>query len=241
MESWKVKHAELVVSKAYRRFGRLALSWSGGKDSTVMLHMVLGYARRHGLEEPLVIASDPIPFPETEEYCRSIIREWNIKNYVFWSRDLLKPTHLTHAGEPGSDKLNCCLWLKVKPLNEFIAENRIEGLFVAIRWDEHLEGGKEKFFSPREQPSHVRIHPILHFTLTDTWRYILENEIPVNPLYYKGYLSLGCKPCTVPVRRKGFKSVEEILKYVEKEAKEGIGRSIDKELIMERLRKLGYF
>ena len=237
----KIDYARAVIAKAYERFGSLALSWSGGKDSTVMLHLVLEYAREHGLEEPLVIASDPIPFRETEEYCRRVIEKWGIKRYVFWSRDLLKPEHLEHISEPGLDKLECCYWLKVRPLNEFIESRGIDGLFVAIRWDEHPERAKEKFFSPRKNPEHYRIHPLLHFTLPEIWKYVLDNRLPVNPLYLKGYLSLGCKPCTFPVVRQGFKSIGDIYEYVCKGTKERAGRSIDKERIMERLRRLGYF
>ena len=34
------------------------------------------------------------------------------------------------------------------------------------------------------------------FTEKDIWRYLALYKIPVNPLYKKGYRSLGCKPCS---------------------------------------------
>ena len=94
--------------------------------------------------------------------------------------------------------------------------------------------------------SHVRVHPLLHWTEEDVWRYVLRENLPVNPLYFskngKRYRSLGCMPCTQPFESKA-STVEEI--YLEVKATRGMersGRAQDKEeaYAMERLRSLGY-
>jgi phosphoadenosine phosphosulfate reductase len=96
---------------------------------------------------------------------------------------------------------------------------------VGIRWDEHPARSSETYFSPRED--HMRVHPILHFTEKDVWSYIRRNNVPYNPLYDKGYRSLGAKIDTEPV--------------ADPDAPERAGREKEKEKIMERLRELGYF
>ena len=45
----------------------------------------------------------------------------------------------------------------------------------------------------------IKINPILQFTELDIWRYLAMNSIKVNPLYKKGYRSLGCEPCSIIV------------------------------------------
>ena len=50
---------------------------------------------------------------------------------------------------------------------------------------------------------HVRIHPILHWTEIEVWKYIKREKIPITSLYFskggKRYRSLGCECCTKPI------------------------------------------
>ncbi|MDQ2827064.1 MAG: phosphoadenylyl-sulfate reductase [Actinomycetota bacterium] len=45
----------------------------------------------------------------------------------------------------------------------------------------------------------VKVNPIATWTDEDVAGYIADNDIPVNPLLYQGYPSVGCQPCTFPV------------------------------------------
>jgi len=93
--------------------------------------------------------------------------------------------------------------------------------------------------------SHVRVHPILHWSEIEIWRYIKKRKIPFNPLYISKngyrYRSLGCMPCTDPIKSNA-KTIDEIIEELKVTTmKERVGRAQDKEKLMERLRYLGYF
>ena len=169
-----------------------------------------------------------------------MVNEFGIKKPIWW-REILKEEHFKLAGEIAKDKVKCCHALKVVPLNDFIRDYGIDAVFVAIRWDEHEEMSTEKFFSPRDNPPHMRVHPILHFRWADVWNFIKMRELKPNPLYFKGFTSLGCKPCTAPVTS-GFKDVDDIIAFIRKgKVAERSGRDLDKEKVMEKLRSIGYF
>ena len=94
--------------------------------------------------------------------------------------------------------------------------------------------------------SHVRVHPILHWTELDVWKYIREKGIPMNELYFSNngrrYRSLGCTSCTTPIKSEA-SNVDEIIKELEHTKEpERAGRSQDKEKeeTMRKLRALGY-
>ncbi len=242
--SKKVEKTKEVIREAYEKFNNLAIVVSGGKDSTALLDVLMKTIKENGYEQPWVLLSDPIPFPENEEFCKKLVDHYGLKKALFYRQfsDKYREHVIKEIGGIARDKQFCCYWLKVVPLNDFLREYNIDGLFVAIRWDEHPERAKEKYFSPREDPPHTRIHPILHWSWANVWEYIKANNVPVNPLYFKGYTSLGCRPCTVPVKQDGFKDIDEIIAFAKaKKVAERAGRDIDKERIMENLRKLGYF
>ena len=95
-----------------------------------------------------------------------------------------------------------------------------------------------------EDVDHVRVHPLLHWSERDVWKYIEDREVPVNPLYFakggKRYRSLGCIPCTLPVESDAA-DVHSIIKELEVSSEsERAGRSQDKQALMEQLRALGY-
>ncbi|GIW65402.1 MAG: hypothetical protein KatS3mg093_381 [Candidatus Parcubacteria bacterium] len=114
---------------------------------------------------------------------------------------------------------------KINAINYVISKYKIKAFMAGIRWDEHEARAKEKYFSSRS--THTRVHPILHFTLNDIWKYIKTFNVPYVSLYDKGYKSLGEAPFTKPVK--------------DPNAPERAGREATKEKVMDRLRKLGYW
>jgi len=150
-----------------------------------------------------------------------------------------------------------------------LAESKFKALLLAIRRDEHGIRAKERYFSPRnqdfqwnyqDQPAelwdlyksktkvgeHFRIHPMLHWTELDIWRYIQKERIPTINLYFakngKRYRSIGCQPCCMPVDSEA-DSIKRIVKELETtKISERSGRAQDKEnaYTMQKLRSLGY-
>ena len=51
-----------------------------------------------------------------------------------------------------------------------------------------------------EPPSRLRINPLAHWRREDIQEYMAENNLPRHPLVAKGYASIGCAPCTSPIK-----------------------------------------
>ena len=147
------------------------------------------------------------------------------------------------------------------------------GVIVGVRADEEGSRSKERYFSPRDKESnwevgdqppelwnqfktdfapgtHIRVHPLLDWTELDIWEYIEKEKIPVVPLYFdqgKGerYRSLGCYPCTFPVKSTA-RNVKEIIEELKtgkfRNIAERSGRAQDREDRggLETLRREGY-
>lgn len=154
-------------------------------------------------------------------------------------------------------------------------ENRepYTGVIVGVRADEEGSRSKERYFSPRDHASewdagdqppelwnqfktdfapgtHVRIHPLLDWTELNVWEYVERHDIPIVPLYLDQgdgtrYRSLGCAPCTTPIRSCA-RSVGEIITELRtgplSRIAERAGRAQDQEDGggLETLRREGY-
>lgn len=245
-----------IIREAQARFRNPAALWSTGKDSTVLVAL----ARKAFFGRvpfPLIHIDNGIDFPETYEFRERLASEWGLDVLV--------------AHSEIKDELSgvrCCGSNKTDALKRLLDQRGFDGLFVSIRRDEHGIRGKERYFSPRDKEfrwdyknqlpeiwdfvsqdegaSHIRIHPLLHWTELDIWLYIRREAIPVNSLYFarKGqrYRSLGCTHCTVAVNSP-VATVNGIIEELETTStSERAGRMQDKEQehVMQRLRALGY-
>ncbi|MFY9271310.1 MAG: sulfate adenylyltransferase subunit CysD [Candidatus Manganitrophaceae bacterium] len=245
-----------LLREARARFKNLAALWSTGKDSTVLVAL----ARKAFFGKvpfPLIHIDNGIDFPETYEFRGRLGKEWDLD--VLVSRSEIKDD---------LSGIRCCGANKTDALKKLFDERKFDGLFVSIRRDEHGIRGKERYFSPRdeafrwnyqdqspeiwdfisqeESASHMRIHPLLHWTELDMWLYIQQEGIPVNPLYFsrngERYRSLGCTQCTVGIESKAA-TIDEIIEELQTTTtSERAGRMQDKEQehVMQRLRALGY-
>jgi sulfate adenylyltransferase subunit 2 len=95
--------------------------------------------------------------------------------------------------------------------------------------------------------SHIRVHPLLHWTELDVWQYIEREDIPVSPLYFatgknERFRSLGCEPCTFPIRSNA-RTVREIieeLRATKDPERSGRAQDNESESAFEELRRDGY-
>jgi phosphoadenosine phosphosulfate reductase len=97
----------------------------------------------------------------------------------------------------------CCGIRKVKPLRKKLAT--LDGWITGQRKDQSPGTRNEipvvqadaGFSGPGKQL--IKYNPLANWSSADVWNYIRMMEIPYNPLHERGFVSIGCEPCTRPV------------------------------------------
>ncbi|HEY9778048.1 MAG TPA: sulfate adenylyltransferase subunit CysD [Planktothrix sp.] len=252
-----------IIREAYNKTKSLAMLWSMGKDSTVMLQLVRK-AFQGNVPIPLVHIDTSYKIPEMITWRDEFVKRHNLRLIIGQNRAALD------AGMgPEQGRLVCCGALKTQALLDTVKENKIQSLLVGIRRDEEGSRGKERVVSPRpdqstwtykEQPAeiwhyynlhvpedvHLRVHPLLHWTETDVWEYIRREQLEIMPLYFSNngrrYRSLGCLPCTSSIESEASTLDEIIQELKTTRTTERAGRAQDKvdTYAMQKLRSGGY-
>src|SRR5260370_4629320 len=250
-----------IFREAFARLKKLALLWSLGKDSNVMIWL----ARKAFFGRvpfPALHVDTGKKFPEMYAF-RDRYREQ-------WELDLrVEPCPPLETIDPTLPPAARSAARKTDGLKLALAKYGFDGLIARIRRDEEATRAKERVVSPRgteggsdvrDQPpecweqfnaspppgAHLRIHPILHWTEADIWAYTKRENIPIIRLYLandgKRYRSLGDQDITNPVASNAA-NIEEILIELDgTKVPERSGRALDHETedAFERLRVAGY-
>lgn len=250
-----------ILREAFARVDPLGMLWSIGKDSNALLWMARKAFFGH-VPFPLVQLDTGMELPEVYEFRDRAVADWNLNLIIHQCppEEEMDPT-LPPATRAAARK--------TEGLKTLLLERRFRGIIAGIRRDEQSTRAKERVFSPRsldgrwdfrDQPpefwdqyktefpegTHVRIHPLLHWTEIDIWHYTQREGIPVVPLYFardgKRYRSLGEKNITFPVESNA-STIDEIIAELEAtKVPERAGRAMDTEAedSFERLRSSGY-
>ena len=219
---WKIQSSLKILQAALKKFDKkIAVAWTGGKDSTVLLHMIRE-VNKGKVSIPVMFIDTGLHFEETLSFVKRLEKEWKLKVVRVTDKHTIREYRKTKSR---LKKKELARMIKIRAIKKAVKLHKWKALIVGIRWDEHQARASEVYFSARK--NHMRIHPILHFTEQDIWEYIRAHKLPYNPLYDKGYRSIGEKDFTKPVK--------------DPKMGERTGREKDKEKIMARLRALGYF
>jgi len=251
-----------IIREAYYHYKKLAILWSVGKDSTTLVWLCRK-AFLGNVPIPLLHIDTSYKFPQMYKFRDEYSKKWNLQLIIARNEQALS------SGMKSDRKLECCNALKTEGLKQAITQHGFEALLLGIRRDEHGIRAKERYFSPRDeefqwnyqdQPpelwdqyknqaqekTHIRVHPLLHWTEKDIWYYIKRENIPVTELYFakngKRYRSIGCVPCCAPIDSQAG-TIDEIIQELETTTtSERAGRAQDKEdtYTMQKLRALGY-
>ncbi len=158
--------------------------------SIVLLHML----SRIDNSIPVYFVHTGYHFPETLNYRDTISSMFslNIKN-VYSSTAKINQRDPNGKLLFASDPDYCCHLNKVAPLEPVLAEYDV--WINGVRAD---QSATRKNFKVEEKAKFgtLRFHPMLDWNSKMIYAYLIENNIPKHPLEEKGYISIGCEPCT---------------------------------------------
>jgi phosphoadenosine phosphosulfate reductase len=96
------------------------------------------------------------------------------------------------------ERMLCCQIRKVRPLVK--ALQGVDGWFTGLRRDQWASRAAiKKVELDHDHEGIVKINALADWEGEEVWDYIKEFDVPVHPLYAKGYTSFGCAPCTRPI------------------------------------------
>jgi len=157
-----------ILREAYREFKSLAMLWSIGKDSTVLLWLARKAFFGH-VPIPLVHIDTSFKIPEMIAYRDKLAKEWKLNMVYGQNVSALRAQRTFPDG--AIDRISCCKALKTEALKHTLAgdwpryrlnhakgEYEIDtntepysGVIVGVRADEEGSRSKERYFSPRDR------------------------------------------------------------------------------------------
>ncbi|WP_210527772.1 phosphoadenylyl-sulfate reductase [Rubellimicrobium arenae] len=174
--------------------GRLGLVSSFGAESVVLLHMA-AVKNRH---IPVLFIDTEMLFAETLAYQLELTERLRLTNVQVIKADPVAvaaqdPYGLLHQGNPDA----CCNLRKTEPL-----QRALLGYDAWITGRKRYQGKTRAAldFFENEGDIRIKVNPLAHWTSEDLRDYMAENRLPRHPLVAKGYPSIGCAPCTTPVK-----------------------------------------
>lgn len=195
-ERYRHHSATAVLERALfdPEVGSVALVSSFGAESVVLLHLVSVVAPG----TPVIFIDTQMLFPETLEYQRELADKLNLTDV----RTIRADRRDTDFEDPDGTlhQFNtdaCCNLRKVVPL-----ERALKGFDGWITGRKRFQAGTRaalEFFE-NEGDKRIKVNPLAHWGRDDLEDYLVNNRLPRHPLVAKGYPSIGCAPCTSPVK-----------------------------------------
>lgn len=200
IQKTKVFDLDEVLLELTKEFpGQVTFSTSFSFEDQVITHKIVS----NSLPVTIFTLDTGRLFPETYSVWSATNEKYNTRIKAYYPDHSLLENFIAVKGpnsfyESVENRKGCCHIRKVEPLKRALKGNAvwITGLraehsadrhdMPQVEWD---EGNKI-----------IKYHPILHWTTEDVKQYISKNDIPYNPLHDKGFVSIGCAPCTRAIR-----------------------------------------
>jgi phosphoadenosine phosphosulfate reductase len=96
--------------------------------------------------------------------------------------------------ESVENRKECCFIRKVAPLTKALKGNSI--WITGLRAEQSENRSDLAFFEYDAHFDIIKFNPLLKWTLEEVQKYIDDNNVPQNSLHKKGFVSIGCAPCT---------------------------------------------
>ncbi|WP_342303835.1 phosphoadenosine phosphosulfate reductase family protein [Methanolobus sp. ZRKC5] len=169
------------------------VSYSGGKDSLAVLHLVSECLDDYDL----IFADTGIEFPETLKNVHDVTQYYGKTLNIISSGDAFWDS-VDSFGPPSVEVRWCCKVCKLGPITQIINENYEDGCLTFIgqrKYESSARAKSERVWKNPWVGNQVAAAPIQNWTAMHVWLYIFKNELLFNPMYENGFDRIGCWLC----------------------------------------------
>ena len=178
---------------------KLTFSTSLGYEDQIITH----YISTKKINSTLFSLDTGRLFPETYSVLQSTLENYKKPIQIYFPDTKSVENLITKKGplsfyESVENRKECCSIRKVEPL-----KRALKGYTIWITGIRKEQSQDRENISQIEWDSHneiIKVHPLLYWTFEEVKNYIKENKIPYNSLHDKGFISIGCQPCTRSVK-----------------------------------------
>lgn len=175
--------------------GKIVFTTSFGYEDQVITDMIF----KNNIDIQVVTLDTGRLFKETYKVFSQTLDTYKKEIKVYYPNGEAVENLMTQKGpfsfyNSVENRKECCHIRKVEPLNR--ALNGVELWITGIRAEQSPNRQGMTYFEMDEQRQIIKYNPLLHWTFEEVKQYVKENHVPYNVLHDKGFVSIGCEPCT---------------------------------------------
>jgi len=179
--------------------GRIIFTTSFGIEDQVITHKIF----KNNLDIKVVTLDTGRLFPQTYDVFSNTNSRYRRKITVYVPEYQSIEKMVSEKGpfsffDSKENRIECCRLRKVVPLNR--ALTGMECWISGIRASQSDDRNQMNWLEYDDQRKLFRFYPLFDWSFEDVENFIKENNVPYNSLHDKGYVSIGCEPCTRAVK-----------------------------------------
>lgn len=194
-------NAEDIIRLAYQEFGRkLTFATSLGEEDQVITDII---ARVAPDIEIFTLDTGRL-FQESYELLDKTQKRYpRLKFKIYYPNtqhleEMVEEKGVNLFYESIENRKRCCNVRKVEPLRRALSFH--DAWIVGLRRQQGVTRAALDVFENDEANSKVKVNPLADWSLDQVRGYIQEHRLDVNPLHAKGFVSIGCAPCTRAIK-----------------------------------------
>lgn len=175
--------------------GTVKFSSSLGQEDQVLTHVI----GRNKIDIKIFTLDTGRLFNEIYELIEKTEARYQLKIETFFPKAELVQQIVNEKGinlfyESVENRQTCCGVRKVEPLNRALQGTQV--WITGLRAEQNEHRKHVDMVEWLEDKKMYKINPLLHWTYQEMIDFINKNNVPYNPLHDKGFISIGCAPCT---------------------------------------------
>jgi len=191
--SFSIEETLAFLANEYK--GKVVFSTSFGQEDQVITALIA----KNDLPITIFTLDTGRLFQETYDVFHKTLKKYKKHIEVYFPEassveNLLKEKGPNSFYESVENRKECCFIRKVVPLRKALAGNSV--WITGLRAEQSENRSDLHLFEYDANFDIIKFNPLLRWSLEEVQKYIDENNVPQNALHKKGFVSIGCAPCT---------------------------------------------